>query len=216
MLDNIKAIIFDMDGTLIDSIWVWEQVDIDYLKSKDKEMPEDLRRSIEGLSFPDTAVYFKNRFGIKDSVEVIMQDWKDMVRDYYHNVIMLKNGVKPFLDFLRRKGIRMGIATSNSRDLTIPVLERNGVIEYFDEIVTTEEVPRDKSFPDVFLEASKRLCTSPSECLVFEDTYCAILSAKSAGMKVVGIHDIYGTSSFTELEQVCDYVFEGFDSIIYS
>lgn len=216
MLENKRAVIFDMDGTLIDSIWVWAQVDFDYLGRLGIELPEDLRRNIEGLSFPETAVYFKNRFNISDSIDVIMKDWKDMVRDYYHNVIVLKKGVIEYLDFLRSKGVKIGIATSNSMDLTVAVLKRNGVLEYFDEIVTTDQVPRDKSFPDVFLETSKRLGVSPSECVVFEDTYCAVLGAKAANMTVAGIYDINGTSSYKELESICDYMYEGFDKIIYS
>jgi len=216
MLENKKAVIFDMDGTLIDSIWVWAQVDFDYLKRLDIDLPEDLRRNIEGLSFPETAIYFKNRFNISDSIDVIMKDWKDMVYDYYHNVIALKKGVTLYLDYLKGRGLKIGIATSNSMDLTVAVLKRNGVLQYFDEIVTTDQVPRDKSFPDVFVETSKRLGVAPSECLVFEDTYCAVLGAKAANMTVVGIYDVNGTSSFKELENICDYTYEGFDKLIYS
>lgn len=213
MLNHIKAVIFDMDGTLIDSIGVWAKVDVDYLKKLGYDLPSDLRRDIEGLSFPETAVYFKSRFSIQDSLEDIMKEWKSMVKEYYHHHIPLKEGVLSYLNKLKEQGIKLGIATSNSMDLAVAVLKHNGILDYFDEIVTTDEVPRDKSFPDVFLEASRRLGVSPENCLVFEDTYCAILGAKAAGMTVAGIYDQNGTSSREELAKVSDYLFLGFQEI---
>lgn len=214
MLTDIKAVIFDLDGTLIDSIWVWEQVDIDYLKKRGLDLPEDLRRSIEGLGFAETAVYFKNRFGIEDSIEEIQKEWTEMVERYYTYVIEIKKGVTEFLDYLKHHKYKIGLATSNSHGLLKPVLIRNNIYEYFDVIVTTDEVPRDKSHPDVFLEAARRLDVAPSECLVFEDTLCAIKGAKSAGMRVIGIHDKHGTSLPEELEEVADHLIEDYEKIL--
>lgn len=214
MLTDIKAVIFDMDGTLIDSIWVWAQVDIDYLKNLNLELPPDLRRAIEGLSFTETAIYFKNRFDIKDSIKDIMQDWTNMVEKYYCDIIEIKKGVTEFLIYLKEHNYKIGMATSNSSNLVKPVLERNNIYQYFDKIVTTDEVPRDKSFPDVFIETSRRLGVIPSECLVFEDTLCAILSAKSAGMRVVGVYDKHGTSTLDEIAEISDHFIEDFEYIL--
>lgn len=214
MLKNIKAVIFDMDGTLIDSIWVWAQVDVDYLKKRGIELPNDLRRGIEGLSFTETAIYFKNRFDIVDSIEEIMAEWTEMVEEYYKYVIEIKNGVGEFLNYLKINNYKIGMATSNSKNLVKPVLIRNNIYDYFDEIVTTDEVPRDKSYPDVFLETAKRLGVAPSECLVFEDTYCAILGAKAAKMKVIAIYDEHGTSTAKELAEVADHLIESFELVL--
>ena len=114
MLANIKCTIFDLDGTLVDSMWVWSQIDVDYLKTKGHRMPEDLRNEISHLSFSQTAVYFKERFKLDDSIEEILDNWHNMAFDHYSNNVKLKLGVKDFLDHLKASDIKIGLATSNS------------------------------------------------------------------------------------------------------
>ena len=203
-----------MDGTLIDSLWVWDKVDIDFLKKRNLELPIDFKQAIEGLSFPQTAEYVKNKFHMIETLEEIMCEWSEMVKEYYTSQIEIKKGVKEFLIYLKNNNYKIGIATSNFRSLIKPVLIKNEIFEYFDVIVTTDEVPRDKSFPDVFLETAKRLNTPPHECLVFEDTLCAVLSAKSAGMNVVGIYDSHGAYTMDELQAVSDHLIENFECIV--
>lgn len=214
MLQNIKAVIFDMDGTIIDSMWVWKQVDIDYLKKRNIELPDDLQKSIGGLSFTETANYFKNRFNLEDSIDEIKNEWTLMVRDYYESAIKAKEGVREFLVYLKNNNFKVGIATSNYSELVEPVLKNNNILEYFDVIVTTCEVPRDKSFPDVFLETAKRLNVMPEECIVFEDTVNAVRGAKLAGMKVVGIYDCHGTCTIKELSEASDHLIESFETFL--
>lgn len=214
MLSNIKAVIFDMDGTLIDSMWVWKQVDIDYLKRRNIELPEDLQKSIAGLSFTETAFYFKNRFSLKDDIDDIKKEWTSMVMEYYKTIIKAKDGVKEFLQYLKMNNYKIGMATSNYIELIEPVLKNNDINDFFDVIVTTCEVPRDKSYPDVFLETAKRLEVKPEECLVFEDTLNAVRGAKLAGMKVVGIYDMHGTCSPEELKETADHLIEDFQCLV--
>jgi HAD superfamily hydrolase (TIGR01509 family) len=214
MLKNIKAVIFDMDGTIIDSMWVWKQVDIDFLKQRNIDVPDDLQKAIGGLSFTETAQYFKSRFNLEDDIDSIKNQWIGMVRDYYTSVIEAKKGVKEFLEYLLKHGYIIGMATSNFPELVEAVLKRNNLIDYFSEIVTTCEVPRDKSYPDVFLETARRLGVSPEECLVFEDTLSAVTGARAAGMKVIGVYDNLGTCTPEELSQATDYLIEHFEDIV--
>ncbi len=97
MFDKIKAAIFDMDGTLVDSMWLWKTIDIDYLAKHNLELPEDLQESIEGMSFSETAAYFKKRFVIEDDVETIKEEWNTMAADYYQNKVPLKENVLEFI-----------------------------------------------------------------------------------------------------------------------
>lgn len=214
MLKGIKAVIFDLDGTLVDSMWVWKQIDIEYLKKRNIILPEDLQKNIQSLSFTQTASYFKERFNLNESAEEIKQEWIDMSKEYYINVIKTKKGVKEFLYYLKKNSYKIGMSTSNHYDLAVSVLKNNNIYEYFDKIVTTCEVPRDKSFPDVFLETAKRLGAEPAQCLVFEDTVSSVAGARSAGMKVVGVYDSYGTCTQEELAQVTDHLIEDFECVV--
>ena len=129
MLEQKKAVIFDLDGTLVDSMWMWKEIDIEYLAGFGYACPDDLQRTIEGMSFSETAVYFKERFQIPDSLDEIKAAWTRMSLEKYRNEVPLKPGAKEFLDYLKSSHMKAGIATSNGRILVDTVLESLNIRE---------------------------------------------------------------------------------------
>ena len=149
MLQNIDAVIFDMDGSLVDSMWMWRAIDIEYLEHFGIPLPENLQAEIEGMSFGETALYFKEHFPIPNSVEEIMQTWNRMAWDKYVYEVPLKEGIPEFLRGCKENGIALGIATSNSRELVENVAQVHRLRDYFTSIVTGSEVERGKPAPDI-------------------------------------------------------------------
>lgn len=214
MLNNIEAIIFDVDGTIADSMWMWKQIDIEYLGRFGIELPPDLQKNIEGMSFRETAHYFKEHFNISDSVEKMMSDWNAMAANKYRYEIPLKEGVLTFFDECRRRGVYLGIVTSNSAELLGYLLKAHNLENYFDVIITGSDGLKGKPAPDMYLEAAKRLAVSPKKCLVFEDIIPGILAGKSAGMKVCAIDDLYSRDVILEKKKEADYFIESFIELL--
>ncbi|RKD22378.1 haloacid dehalogenase superfamily, subfamily IA, variant 3 with third motif having DD or ED/haloacid dehalogenase superfamily, subfamily IA, variant 1 with third motif having Dx(3-4)D or Dx(3-4)E [Caminicella sporogenes DSM 14501] len=210
MLDSIKAVIFDLDGTIIDSMWIWEKLDREFLQKRGIDVPNDLNKDIEGMSFTETVVYFKNRFKLNEDVEDIKSEFIKMAYDYYKNKIELKEGVREFIEFLKSKNIKLGIGTSNLKELVVEVLKRHDIIDYFDTIRTSCEVKRGKPFPDIFLKVAQDLKVEPKDCLVFEDTYAGVLAAKRAGMKVIAVSDELSLPNKEEICQIADKYVENY------
>lgn len=214
MLRNTKAVIFDLDGTLIDSMWLWESLDQEYLGRFGISLPEDLHGTIEGMSFSETALYFKERFQIPDSVEAIKQCWNQMAWEKYEKEVPLKSGVQEFLEFLKEKQIPMAIATSNSRKLAEMVTRVHGIHGYFSAIVTSCEVEKGKPAPDVYLQAARELRAVPDSCLVFEDVVQGILAGKNAGMRVCAVEDEYSDFQKKEKRSLADYYIHTYGEIL--
>jgi len=203
-MNNYKAVIFDLDGTLVDSMWIWEQIDIDFLKERGHELPDDLQKDIEGCSFSETAHYFKERFNLEEDIESIKSIWIAMTEPYYKGDIKLKKGVLELLNDFKSRHIKMAIATSNSRILAESVLKENNIYDYFEVIVTSCDVKKGKPQPDVFLEAAKQIDVAPEDCLVFEDTHAGVLGGKAAGMHVIAIYDALSASYASEIKEDAD------------
>jgi HAD superfamily hydrolase (TIGR01509 family) len=213
MFRDIDAVIFDMDGTIIDSMWVWKRVDEDFLRRRSITAPEDIQKQIEGLSFTDTARFFKNKFDLVEDISDIMDEWNEMVKYYYESVIPLKDGTLELIGRLKKAHIKLGLATSNSRELTELILKRTGIYGFFDSVVTSLEVSSSKSCPDVFLDTARRLGVIPSKCLVFEDTAAGTTGARLAGMKVVAVYDEYSLPYREEIVKNADVYIYGFSEI---
>lgn len=212
---KIRGVIFDLDGTLIDSMGVWTQVDRDYLSKRNIEVPDNLFVDIEeGNSFVEVARYFKQKFSLADSIEEIIDEWTGLVSEHYEHNIRLKPGVLEFLKLLKEHQVKIGIGTSNTMYLATKVLKSNGILEYFDSIVTGCQEIKGKPFPDIFLKVADELGLSPEECLVCEDVLAGIQAAKNAGMRIVGIYDSYSEPERAAIEKLADFYGLDFYQII--
>lgn len=214
MLTNIEAVIFDLDGTLIDSMWMWHSIDEIYLNRFGLTVPDTLQKNIEGMSFSETAFYFKNTFGIKDSVEKMKTDWNEMATDMYTKEVKLKKGAKEILTLLSQNKIKTGIATSNSRELTQLVLKALNINDCFETIVTGCDVTSGKPNPDIYLLAADKLKVMPVRCLVFEDIPNGIIAGKKANMKVCAVDDLYSKNIEQRKRRLADYFINDFNEVI--
>ena len=214
MIKNIKACIFDLDGTLVDSMWMWPEIDKEYLGRFGIEYDDNLKNEIDGISFHETAVYFKNKFGISDSIEKICKDWEDMAYDKYKNEVKEKRGCQKFLEQLKSKGIKMGIATSNKRSMVDVVLESLGMKNFFEVITTSDEVKKGKPAPDVYLTTAKLLNVEPKHCLVFGDVVAGIIAGKSAGMKVCAVEDDFTREVRQRKKELSDYYIDDYSELL--
>ncbi len=160
MLKYAKAVLFDLDGTLVDSMWMWKDIDMEYLGKYGITLPPELQEYIEGMSFSEVSAYFKEAFGIKESLEEIKSEWVSMAKYKYTHEVPLKPGALRFLKHLKEQGIPMGIATSNSRDLLDAVLESLEISPYFDCCMTSCEAGAGKPAPDIYLKVAKILKTA--------------------------------------------------------
>lgn len=214
LLKDIDAVIFDLDGTLIDSMLIWREIDEDFLGSRNITMPENLQKSIEGKSFYETAVYFKETFDLPESVEEIMAIWNKMAFDKYCNGMNLKPGAKELLCGLKANNIKLGIATSNSRPLAEGCLLNLGIFECFSVVVTGNEVINGKPDPEVYLTAATKLSVEPARCLVFEDITMGIMAGNNAGMTTCAVYDVYSEHMDAEKKKLADYYIDSFEDII--
>lgn len=210
MLKNTDAVIFDLDGSLVDSMWMWKAIDIEYLGRFGIPLPEDLQSKIEGMSFSETAVYFKEHFHIPDSLEKIKNDWNRMAWDKYEKEVPLKPGIPEFLEGCSKHGIKLGIATSNSRQLVENIVSVHKLRDYFSCIMTGCDVAHGKPSPDIYLAVADALKVDPKRCLVFEDIIPGIQAGKNAGMKVCAVEDAYSLQEKESKQALADYYINDF------
>ncbi len=214
MLDGIKGIIFDLDGTMVDSMWMWRQIDNEFMAAHGLDMTDELEEAIEGMSFRETAEYFVRTYPLKETADELMDIWVDMAIHKYRYEVPLKPGMAEFLPEMKRRGIRMGIATSNARILLDAVAQAHGLYEYMDAILTANEVKRGKPAPDVFLAVADKLDLEPADCLVFEDISQGIRAGLAAGMKVCAVSDEYSRAQEAQKRALAHYYIDSYAQVL--
>jgi len=211
---NIKGVIFDFDGTLLDSMQVWRHFEIEYLKSLGATPRPGLMEVLRALSSIEEAEYFKSEYGVSQSVEEIVLGRNALIGEKYRSEIPLKNGALEVLEALRERGVKMCIATATERELAQPVARRFDLYKYIERLFTCEEVGAGKSSPDIYLQAAGHMGTDVPQTLVVEDALYAMKTAKAAGFMVGGIYDLSSADQEEEIRAICDYYWMSFDDML--
>ena len=200
----IKGAIFDLDGTLLDSMAMWDAFGEDYLRSLGKEPHENLTETFKTFTLEQSADYYREHYGVTLSVEEIVNGVNQMIEGYYIHEVNVKSGADIFVKDLYDKGVRMCVATVTDRCLAEAALARLGLRQYFSEIFTVAEIGHDKTTPHIYRAALAHLGTEKNETVVFEDAYHALMTAKKDGFTVAAVYDRHETRQ-VEMKAAADY-----------
>ncbi len=210
-MQNIKGAIFDMDGTILDSMLLWEEIDIAFLNKRGFEVPTDYMSSIAHLGAMETALYTINRFSLDDKPEELIDEWQSMAKERYPSM-REKDGICEYMSYLKGKGIKIAIATATCPELVNAALDGRELMNYIDIITTTSEVKRGKGFPDIYLKCCEKLDLNPSDCAVFEDILMGIKGAKDGGFKTVAVYDRCSKGAENEMRTLSDkYIYNFYE-----
>jgi HAD superfamily hydrolase (TIGR01509 family) len=185
----IKGIIFDIDGVVLDSMGIWNDLGSRYLISLGKQPEEGLNTILFSMSMEQGAEYLKSHYNLKQSTAKILDGIRLMLQSFYFEEVHSKPGAKELMEFFRSKEIRMTAATSSPRMHIERALSRNGLLGYIEVIYTTSEIGVSKHAPDIYNKAAEYMNLTPTEIIVLEDSLYALKTAKNAGYKTIGVYD---------------------------
>lgn len=213
-LKNIEGAVFDLDGTLLDSSWVWEKVDEKFLGDRGFQVPDDYVDEISPLGAERAAVYTIERFGLNEDKDDIVREWIEMAKKEYATEVVCKPYAKEFLEELHKLNIKMAVATSSDRELFMKTLEREGILKYFQKIVTVDEVERGKGYPDIYEEAARRIKVNPHKCLVFEDILAGLTGASLGEFNVVAVFDEKSKHNWEKIKSISKYSINDYKELL--
>ncbi len=212
---DIEGAIFDLDGTLLDSMKMWRTLGVRYLASKGVEDTSSVTEEIRFLDLIPAADFMAEKYLPGYTGSQIYAEIKEMIRVFYEEEVQLKDGVMDFLSCLREKGVRMSGATATDRELFMPALKRLGADGFFEGFATNVEVGRGKHFPDIYDAAHGLIGTPKEKTYVFEDIFVGANTAKNAGYKVVGVYEsVAGEKEREDLIRVADIYVKQLDMLL--
>lgn len=202
---------FDLDGTILDSMGVWEVVDRRFLENNSLPFEKDYIQALLTMHFAQAAEYTKRRYAMEKSEAQIMEEWLAIAKGMYANEVKLKPHAAEYLAVLKRRGVKIGAATSSDPLLYEPALKRNGIYDYFETFALSSETEHGKETAEVYELAAKRIQIPLEKCIVFEDILKGILNAKAAGCYTVAMEDVSSAHDAEKIRReadiyICDYL----------
>lgn len=210
---EIKGVIFDIDGTLIDSCDIWGEVDIRFFSKRNLIMPSDYQEAIGHIGLEKAAEYTISRFNLSENKDDIIKEWKNGVLELYANEVILKPHVKEFLELLKEHNIPFCAATANDEDCYKSCLIRNDIYHLFDFILEVNHFKDGKDKPTIYLEAAKMLNVDISNCMVCEDLLMALNTVKNAGFISCAVYEKTNKEENAK-KQLSDFYIEDFNDLI--
>lgn len=208
----IKGAIFDVDGTLLDSMPAWENVVEDYMRTVGLTPRENIREELNHMGSSQIPEFLRREYGAAGTDREILSGINKELEDTYFNTAPLKPGVPTLLEDFKRRGIKMCVITATERYLVEAALRRNGILDYFERVYTSREEKTGKSKPEIFLRAVSMLGTPIAETVVFEDALYAIRTAKQAGLPVVAVYDPFDPSAQNEIKALADRYYHSLET----
>lgn len=206
VLKGIGAAVFDLDGTLFDSTRLWYDIDDRFLGARGLAPTAEFRREIAALGNLAAAAYAVEYYGLNETPETLAAEWSDMAREEYAERIPLLPGAREYLDGVKAEGIKMLAVTSLARELAISCLKNNGILNMFDEVITSDELGLGKNTPEIYLYACGRAGVEPHHAVAFDDVQAAIASAKRAGLYTVSVRSVKTERAATD---AADFAVDG-------
>ena len=207
-------LLFDMDGTLLDSNGVWQEVDTAFLAKRGIPYTKDYYEGVAHTIFPLAAKFTKAFCQLPESEEEIMAEWMEMAGDLYATDVAAKPGVTTFLDAMQARGERMAVVTSAVPVHCKSALAHLGLYRYFERVFFAQELGMEKKEPALWRAVAEALEVAPEACVVFDDSVAACRGAKAAGMKTVGVHDPFFAGTEGDMKTLCDRYISGWDELL--
>lgn len=214
LMENMQGAIFDLDGTLLDSMGVWEQIDQDFLSRRGLMVPDDYIAAVTPLGFQDAAEYTIKRFYLTDTPDELIREWSEMAEYAYGHTVPLKPYAGEYLRKLKKQGVKLAVATALTQALYIPALKNNGIYELFHSFTTLGETGGRKGEPGIYLKAAQKIDVPPKNCAVFEDILEGIRGASAGGFYTVGVFDTYSAHDKERMQASAGRYIKDFSELI--
>ena len=211
---RLQSAIFDMDGTLLDSMPIWKGLGASMLRELGIEPAPELEAKMKTLSLRDGVAYCKDYYQLPQSVEELVGLVFDKIHEFYCEKVQPKPGVEKFLSLLKMEGVWMYVATATDRPLAEAALRHAGIDGYFRGLITSQEVGVGKGeSPEIYERAMRRLQSNKKDTVVFEDAFHAIQTAKAAGFRVAAVYDAAEEENQPAIQQIADYYIRSFEEM---